>query len=178
MAAHLDAWDYTAAAIPSALTEEMEAHQEARAVRRLALFVLFCTIYILPCEYISAAEWGALLLLEHTSRSFRKTASNPSKAERTGSRLCSGFCRGRSRPTCCAVSHADRRRRRRSSGRGKRSARRLRWRGAPNRRRRRRPPPSRRWRLLPPPPPAPPRGAWHLPDWHGESAIWLASTTC
>jgi len=87
MAAHPDAWDYTAAAIPSALTEEMEAHQEARAVRRLALIVLFCTVYNLPSDYISAAERGALLLLEHTARSFRKTASNPSKAERTGRRL-------------------------------------------------------------------------------------------
>ena len=43
MAAHPDAWDYSAAAIPSALTEEMERHQEARAVR---LYTLYSGHYI------------------------------------------------------------------------------------------------------------------------------------
>jgi hypothetical protein len=33
MAAHSEQWDYTRAAIPSALTDEMAQHQEARAVR-------------------------------------------------------------------------------------------------------------------------------------------------
>lgn len=32
MAAHPGRWDYSQAGIPSALTEEMEQHQEARAV--------------------------------------------------------------------------------------------------------------------------------------------------
>lgn len=33
MAAHPERWDYSQTAIPSALTEEMEQYQEARAVR-------------------------------------------------------------------------------------------------------------------------------------------------
>lgn len=33
MAAHPEQWDYSRAAIPSALTDEMAQHQEARAVR-------------------------------------------------------------------------------------------------------------------------------------------------
>jgi len=36
MAAQPDAWDYTAAGIPSALTDEMERHQEARAAEKKA----------------------------------------------------------------------------------------------------------------------------------------------
>ena len=34
MAANPDMWDYSAAAIPSALTDDMERHQEARAVKQ------------------------------------------------------------------------------------------------------------------------------------------------
>lgn len=58
------AWDYSAAAIPSALTEDMEQHQEARAAEKKAKQRVTSELFHVNSEQVTTNDRGDIYAMK------------------------------------------------------------------------------------------------------------------